>query len=66
MILSYEYAGLKVSFDPELLKRVYNSGPEYLPSKYSQIGHGYKGKPIIEILKQRFVGGNKNVREALK
>ena len=55
LILSYEYAGIKVSFDPDLLKEVYNSGPDYLPSKYSQIGHGYKGEPIMDILKKRFV-----------
>lgn len=55
LILSYEYAGIRVSFDAELLKRVYNSGPEYLPNKYSQIGHGYKGEPIIDILKKRFI-----------
>ena len=54
LILGYEHIGLKVSFDGELLKKVYQTGHEYKPEEYKNMIGKKEHETVADNLKKRF------------
>ncbi len=54
LIIGYENLGINVSFDADLLKKVYNTGDEFKPASHKEMMEGSGKRSVADELKKRF------------